>query len=73
MPARVASITPLVLRFPRLTQAEIAPFVTPLQLHTCMSTGIASMLTLPDGAPMSKRSEMRSSGTGVLRSYACVK
>jgi hypothetical protein len=45
----------------------------PLQLQTWVAAGISSSVTFSDGAPMSKRSESRSSGRGVLRSKACIR
>ena len=45
LPARVVSMTALVLRLPELTQAAIAALVTPLQLQTCMPAGISSIVT----------------------------
>ena len=62
MPARVAFITALAVRLPPATQAPIAPLVTPLQLHTCVSAGISSSVTFCGGAPRSNNSESRSSG-----------
>src|ERR1700730_9213817 len=44
LPARVASVTTLVVRLSAATQAPSAALVTPLQLQTCMSAGISSIV-----------------------------
>ena len=73
MPARVASITPVALRTPPATQDAIAALVTPLQLHTCISGGISSIVTFWLGVPRSNSSESRSSGSGASRSKHCIR
>jgi len=73
MPARVASITVFSVRLPAVTQPLMAPLVTPLQLQTCMFCGISSIVAWAEGAPMSNNRLSRSSGSGVLRSKACVR
>ena len=73
MPARVASITALVVLRPDFTQAPIASLVTPLQLQTCWSAGISSSVTFCDGVPRSNSNPRRSSGKGLSRSNACIR
>ncbi len=73
MPARVAAITPLALRLPAVTQAPIAPLVTPLQLQTWVSAGISSSVTFSPGVPRSNSRDSRSSGSGESRSKACIR
>src|SRR6266851_878714 len=73
IPARVASITALVLRLPAATQAPIALLVTPLQLHTCASAGNSSSVILALGVPKSNNSDKRSSGSGESLSKACIR
>jgi hypothetical protein len=51
------------LRLPAATQAPIAPLVTPLQLHTCISAGISSSVIFCEGVPRSNSNESRSLGS----------
>ena len=58
---------------PALTHDTSARLVTPLQLHTCVSGLISRKVICLAGAPMSKSSWSRSSGSGVLRSNDCIR
>jgi hypothetical protein len=73
LPARVAFMTPGALRTPPATQAAMVDLVTPLQLHTCISAGIWSMVIFWLGAPRSNNSDSRSAGSGVSRSKHCMR
>jgi hypothetical protein len=67
VPARVACMTALLVRLPAATQAPSAALVTPLQLQTCMSAGISSIVIFWFGEPRSNRRDRRSSGNGASR------
>src|SRR5215207_10552161 len=53
LPARVLSMTAPTLPQPSATAPQIAPLVTPLQLHTCVVAGISAT---PTSAAPSDRS-----------------
>ncbi|MEA2137893.1 MAG: hypothetical protein QOG56_1043 [Solirubrobacteraceae bacterium] len=69
----MAAATALIVRAPSRTQARIAPFVTPLQLHTWTSSASSATLVAGGGAPRSNSNETRSSGSTMPRSKACMR
>ncbi|SKX83653.1 Uncharacterised protein [Mycobacteroides abscessus subsp. abscessus] len=72
-PARVAAITPATEVVPPATQPTIVALSTPLQLHTWASSESSSTPVAASGVPMSNISEMRSSGSSVPWSKACIR
>ena len=72
VPAFVASHTAFRLRQPPSTAAMIFPFDTPLQLHTCASSGMSSTSTAgPPSAASGNSSSARFCGSTSPRSNAC--
>ncbi len=64
-PSSADSMTVLSVRLPEPTQPTIALFVTPLQLQTCISAGISSMVAPP------KARRCRTTARAALPGAAC--